>query len=126
MFYKNIARVGATLVLVLLIAGVAQAPASGLRSTAACGTVVGPAWENPAFSKKGNKWVVNAKGVPCAFARTTAKRLMKTLWRGEAGTRLRGPAGWSCLPTLASTVGSKGTPGNCRNGSKTFWWAPAS
>lgn len=109
----------------LLLAGAMFASGAGLRAEASCGSVVGPSWENPAFGKKGTKWRITANGVACSFAKPWAVKLMKTPWRGEAGTKLRGPAGWKCLPTLGSTVGTRGSPGECRKGGKVFFWGPA-
>lgn len=114
-----------TIGVALLLAMATYSPAATLRSSASCGAVAGPVWEDPAFGKKGTKWLVRGNGVPCSFAKPWATKLMKTLWRGEAGTKLRGPAGWSCLPTFASTVSTRGTPGSCRKGSKVFFWAPS-
>lgn len=108
----------------LLLAGATTASASVLRTQAGCGTVVGPKWEDPAFGKSGNGWLVIAKGVTCSYAKQWATKLVKTPWRGEAGTKLRGPAGWRCLPRVGGTVSTKGSPGECRKGAKLISWGP--
>jgi hypothetical protein len=96
-----------------------------------CGTFTGATWTVAAFNKKGTKWSVTASGTPCAFAKTWAQKLEKTPNHGEAGTKLVGPTGWSCLPSIAE---SRGTPGSCTwpgnrspttQASKQFGWGPA-
>ena len=67
----------------------------------------------------GNTYKVTASGVACAFAKSWATRLVKTPYRGEAGTHLTGPAGWSCLPTVSW---GHGTPGSCSKGTARFGW----
>ena len=96
-------------------------PAATTATRAACADFAGPAWSFPEFGKKGTKWKVVARGVPCPFATTWSKKLLRTPYKGEAGTRLRGPAGWSCLPSIPH---GGGVPGECRKGAKLFAWGP--
>jgi hypothetical protein len=53
----------------------------------------GPAWSFPEFSKKGTHWKVTARKVTCEFATRWAMKLLKTKYKGEAATKLKGPAG---------------------------------
>jgi hypothetical protein len=81
----------------------------------------GPAWSFPEFSKKGTHWKVTACKVTCEFATRWAMKLLKTKYKGEAATKLKGPAGWHCLPSIPH---GGGVPGECRLGSKLFSWGP--
>lgn len=96
---------------------------------ASCGTFVGPAWTwldmFAGTTKKGNTWAVTARRVPCAYAKKTAKTLVKTPFRGEALTRIKAPKGWSCIADGGASAGGRGTPGHCTQGSKFFQWRPA-
>ena len=96
-----------------------QAPASVATPLAACTTFKGPAWSVPALGKSGTTWKVTAKGVTCTFATTWAKKLIHTPYKGEAATKLHGPPGWSCLPSIPAGTG---VPGECSQGSKRFDW----
>jgi len=99
-----------------------SAPASVSTERAACGTVPGPAWTVPALSEKGSTYRVTAVHVTCAFASKWSAKLVRTPNRGEAGTHLLAPPGWSCLPVLPDTVGTRGTPGGCSKGGARFDW----
>ena len=44
-------------------------------------------------TQKGTAWKVTARGVPCSFALKEAKRMVKTPFKGEAGTKLTQPEG---------------------------------
>jgi len=119
------------LIMAAIVAGTAAlgstaaAPASVGQAQAACKlTFAGPAWSLRAMSQQGNSWLIIKKGVTCKFANKWAKKLVKTPWRGEAGTVLKGPAGWSCLPRVGGELVTKGTPGECRKGSKLISWGP--
>ena len=109
----------------------AAAPASVSRTQGSCGTFAGPAWTffdpmKEPHKQKGTMWKVIARGVPCSYAKTVAKQLVKTPFKGEAGTKLKSPKGWSCFPGGGSgSIGSKGTTGSCSKGSKQFGWGPA-
>ena len=109
----------------------AAAPASSTTSQTACGSFTGPAWTffdpmKEPHNQKGTKWKVTSwSGAPCSFATATAKQLVKTPFKGEAGTKLKSPKGWSCVPGGGSgNLGSKGTPGSCSQGAKQFGWGP--
>jgi hypothetical protein len=119
-----IASVGA-LMLALAVAG----RASPAAERAACGKFAGPAWTFSSSltgeKKRGTKWSVTARGVPCSFALKTAKVLVKTPFKGEARTRLKSPKGWSCIAGGGNSHGGKATPGYCSQGSKSFSWGPA-
>ena len=106
---------------VCALATAASAPAATTASHAACADFAGPSWSFPEFGKKGSQWKVLARGVPCQFATTWSKKLLHTPYKGEAATKLRGPAGWSCLPSIPH---GGGVPGECRKGSKLFSWGP--
>jgi hypothetical protein len=101
----------------LAVAG--PAPATVARPVAACPTFAGTAWAVPALGKSGTMWKVTAKGVSCSFATTWAEKLMHTPYKGEAATKLVGPTGWSCLPSIPA---GRGVPGECSQGSKRFDW----
>jgi hypothetical protein len=113
-----------TIAVAALATGAAVAPASG-ASYKPCGTFSGAAWAVAAFGKKGTQWHVLAAGVTCSYARTWSIKLAKTPFKGEAGTKLRGPVGWKCLPGIAE---SKGTAGQCWKGATQagprFSWGP--
>ena len=113
--------VGILAAAVALAAGSVRATASTATTHAKCADFTGPAWSFPEFGKKGNKWAVTATRVPCAFATSWAKKLLRTPYKGEAATKLRGPAGWTCLPSIPH---GGGVPGECRNGAKLFAWGP--
>jgi len=102
-------------------AGSTSASASPPAQQAACTGFDGPKWSFPEFSKTGTHWKVTARRVTCAFATRWAKKLLKTKYKGEAATKLKGPAGWSCLPSIPH---GGGVPGQCRHGSKLFSWGP--
>src|SRR4051812_29487383 len=100
-----------TAVAVLAVsAGVGGASAAKPLTFHNCGTFTGAAWTVAAFGKKGTKWKVTEAGTTCSFARIWAIKLAKTPYHGEAGTKLIGPKGWSCLPGIAE---SRGTAGSC-------------
>lgn len=124
------AAAGVATVVTLMIS--AAAPASATTAQASCGTFAGPAWTffNPMgepHKQQGTTWKVIARGVPCSYAKTIAKQLVKTPYKGEAGTKLQSPKGWSCLPGGGSgAYGGKGTTGSCSQGAnKQFGWGPA-
>jgi hypothetical protein len=106
------------------------ATASTAASQAPCGTFSGPAWsyvdpmQRPPL-QTGTSWKVIAKGVPCSFASTWARKLVKTPFRGEAATKLASPKGWTCIAGGGLTGGGKGTPGSCSQGPKSFAWGGA-
>jgi hypothetical protein len=104
-----------------LATGGGNANASSTAAETACADFAGPAWSVPEFGKKGNQWKVLARGVPCQFATTWSKKLLHTPYKGEAATKLHGPAGWSCTPSIPH---GGGVPGECRKGSKLFAWGP--
>jgi hypothetical protein len=104
--------------LAVLVAAVAAGSTSA-SVCAACGTIPGPAWTFGPTGEKGATYKVTASGVACTFARSWASRLVKTPYRGEAGTHLTGPTGWSCLPTVSW---GHGTPGSCSKGAARFGW----
>ena len=104
---------------IAVLAAAGPAPASVARPMSACPTFAGPAWAVPALGKSGATWKVTAKGVSCSFATTWARKLMHTPYKGEAATKLVGPAGWSCLPSIPA---GRGVPGECSQGSKRFDW----
>ena len=104
----------------LVAAAVAGTTSAALGSAhAACGTVAGPAWVFGPTGEKGNTYKVTATAVACSFAKTWAAKLVRTPYRGEAGTHLTGPAGWSCLPSVSW---GHGTPGTCSKGKAVFGW----
>ena len=109
------------LVAAAVLGGTATAKASMTAPRTACADFAGPAWSFPEFGKKGNQWKVSARGVPCQFATTWSKKLLRTPYKGEAATKLRGPAGWACLPSIPH---GGGVPGECRKGTKLFSWGP--
>ena len=97
---------------------------------AQCGTFSGPAWSyvDPMLRpplRTGTTWKVIAQGVPCSFATTWARKLVRTPFRGEAATQLASPSGWSCFAGGGLTGGGKGTSGSCRQGAKSFAWGGA-
>ena len=102
-----------------VLAIAAAAPTTSAAPKAACAQFTGPAWAVPALGKTGTKWTVSATGVTCSFATTWAKKLIHTPYKGEAATKLNGPSGWSCLPSIPA---GKGVPGECAEGSKRFEW----
>ena len=51
--------------------------------------------------------------------------MVKTPFKGEAGTKLTSPKGWTCFPGGGYSGGGKGTSGSCTQGSKFFGWGPA-
>jgi hypothetical protein len=112
-------RSALTLSALVAAAAAGTTSASSGAASAACGTIPGPAWVIGPTGEKGNTYKVVASGVACAFAKTWATKLVRTPYRGEAGTHLTGPAGWSCLPTISW---GHGTPGTCRKGSASFGW----
>ncbi len=122
---------GALAAAALALAVAAAASGAPNSAHASCGTFTGPVWTyvNPMVNppnQKGTKWKLTAKGVSCSFASTWAKKLVKTPFRGEAVTKFKTvPAGWTCLPGGGLTGGGKGTPGQCNQGKKMFYWAPA-
>ena len=108
----------------------AAAPASVSTTQAACGTFSGPGWTrvNPMAdppNQKGTAWKVIARGVPCTFAKTWARKLVKTPFKGEAATKLKSPKGWNCVAGGGYSGGGKGTSGSCTQGAKYFGWGPA-
>lgn len=107
----------------------AAAPASLSAAQAPCGTFNGPVWTQvnglTGQSQKGTTWKVIARSAPCSFAKTWAKKLVRTPFKGEALTKLKSPKGWTCIADGGLTGGGKGTPGHCNQGSKTFAWTPA-
>jgi hypothetical protein len=123
------AAAGAATVVTLVITAGALASTTAVQ--ASCGTFAGPAWTffdpmKEPHNQRGTAWKVIARGVPCSYAKTVAKQLVKTPFRGEAGTKLKSPKGWSCLPGGGSgNIGSKGTTGSCSKGSQQFGWGPA-
>lgn len=116
-----------------LVAGACMTPVAGAStaaSQASCRTFRGPAWSYVDPMKRpplqqGTTWKVIARGVPCAFAITWARKLVKTPFMGEAGTRFVNPEGWTCIAGGGLTGGGKGTPGSCSQGSRTFAWGGA-
>jgi hypothetical protein len=105
-------------------AGAPAAPASPTAITAhqaACPDFTGPAWSIPEFGQQGTAWKVTAHNVSCSFATRWAKKLLHTRYQGEAQTKLKGPGGWHCLPSIP--LGG-GVPGECRSGKKMFAWGP--
>lgn len=104
-------------------------PAASSATQAACGSFSGPGWSRvdpiTGTALKGTAWKVIADGVPCSYAKTQAKALVKTPFRGEALTRLKSPEGWSCMPGGGYSGGGKGTSGSCNQGRKYFGWGPA-
>lgn len=114
---------------VLALAFATTGWASSAVVQASCGKFTGSAWTSTSSltgqKKKGTAWTVTARGVPCAFAKTTAKALVKTPFKGEANTRLKSPKGWTCIAGGGNSHGGKGTPGYCSQGSKSFSWGPA-
>lgn len=101
--------------------GAGGAPAATTTTQAVCADFAGPAWAFPEFGKKGTSWKVTATGVPCTFASLWAKKLLRTPYKGEAATKLRGPTGWSCLVSIPH---GGGVPGQCTKGKKSFSWGP--
>ena len=105
------------------------APAAASATQGACGTFSGPGWSRvdpmTGTALKGTAWKVIVDGVPCPYAKTQAKTLVKTPFRGEALTKLKSPKGWSCVPGGGYSGGGKGTSGSCNQGKKYFGWGPA-
>jgi hypothetical protein len=125
-----------SLLCITIVAVVAMSAGMGGASASVpvfhkCGTFTGAVWTVAAFGKKGTKWSVTASGTPCAFAKTWAMKLEKTPNRGEAGTKIVGPTGWSCLPGIAASRGTSGSctwPGNrspTTQATKQFGWGPS-
>jgi hypothetical protein len=108
-------------------AGAPGAPAALASPTAitahqaACPDFTGPAWSIPEFGQSGTAWKVTASHVSCAFATRWAKKLLHTRYKGEAQTKLKGPGGWHCLPSIPH---GGGVQGECRSGKKSFGWGP--
>lgn len=113
--------IGMVTIVVALAAGTVRAAASTEQGRAKCADFAGPAWTFPEFGKKGTAWQVRAVGVTCAYATSWSKKLLRTKYRGEAATKLRGPAGWSCLVSIPH---GGGVPGQCSKGAKRFSWGP--
>jgi hypothetical protein len=97
------------------------APASASAHQAACRDFTGPAWSFPEFGQRGTAWKVTASNVSCSFATRWAKKLLHTRYKGEAQTKLKGPGGWHCLPSIPH---GGGVPGECRSANKLFAWGP--
>jgi hypothetical protein len=112
-------RIASALAVLVAAAAAGSTSASVSVAVAACGTIPGPAWTFGPTGEKGITYKVTAGGVACTFARSWASRLVKTPYRGEAGTHLTGPPGWSCLPTVSW---GHGTPGSCSKGTARFGW----
>jgi hypothetical protein len=115
-----------TSAVVIAAALVAAVGATGANATvtahqAACPDFTGPSWSFPEFGKTGTSWKVTAQRVTCTFATRWAKKLLKTRYKGEAATKLKGPAGWHCLDSIPH---GGGVPGECRSGKKLFAWGP--
>ncbi len=105
--------------------------AAPVRADGQCPKFAGPMWThtNPMADppqQRGATWKLTARGVPCSFAATWAKKLVKTPFKGEALTKFKVvPKGWTCIAGGGLTGGGKGTPGQCNQKSKMFFWAPA-
>jgi hypothetical protein len=121
-------RVGLAVAAVAVIGvGTIGAATSGAAATftaheASCSGFTGPSWSFPEFGKTGTRWkVTTSKGVGCGFATRWAKTLLHTPYKGEAATKLKGPKGWKCLPSIPH---GGGVPGECRQAKKHFSWGP--
>lgn len=128
---RNIPRPGlvAACALATLALGIATgASAFPAAAQAPCGTFAGPGWKIVSMDgtrKTGTTWNVTARGVACTYAKTTAKALVKTPFKGEARTKLTSPKGWTCRAGGGNSVSGRGTPGYCQQGAKSFSWGPA-
>ena len=125
----RIAALAVMVVAVLLPVSAAAAPDSASVGQAACGTFSGPGWSRvdpmTGTPLKGTAWKVLVDGVPCSYAKSQAKTLVKTPFKGEALTKLKSPKGWTCIAGGGYSGGGKGTSGSCNQGKKYFGWGPS-
>jgi hypothetical protein len=113
-------RVGLVIAAVVATCGITTGTAASFTAQqASCSGFTGPAWSIPELGKQGTHWKVTAHRVKCDFATRWAKKLLQTKYVGEAATKLKGPKGWKCLPSIPR---GGGVPGECRNGKRFFAW----
>jgi hypothetical protein len=118
---KRLASIALMVTVAACIGTTGAATATVKAHQAACPDFTGPAWSFPELGKTGTNWKVTARHVSCTFATRWAKKLVHTRYKGEAATKLKGPAGWTCTPSIPR---GRGVPGECRSGNKLFAWGP--
>lgn len=122
-----LAALAALCIAALALAGAAGASAFSSVAAGSCGTFAGPAWKvvrpSDGATRKGTLWRVEARGVTCSYAKTTAKALARRTPLKGAPRMIKGPKGWTCIAGVDRNA-IAGGGGYCQKGSRSFSWVP--